>query len=236
MNIATINQRRILLSPPPRGEIIWSSNTNTTWVVPDNVTSVSAVLIDAGTDGSTYTGGAGGNLRYITSLAVTPGETLTVSIGGATSLKRGATTLLAYNSSISGSIGGGNGGGGGTYYSTSSTPCGNVYGTGGGGDAGNYSANGGTAPKGASGYAGPVGTAPHNFYYGYAGWNGDGRSLFGSSASGGSFGGGGGGGWRYTYCDTGAAGSNGGDGGQAAMRIVWGEGRAYPDTDVDTQI
>lgn len=123
------------------------------WVVPAGVSTISAICVGAGQDGirsdSNAPGGYGGNLRYATSLSVTPGETLTITTGngcisrsgtgGAESaILRGATYLLragnAASSIIGGNIGGGNGGLGGTANSTYA---------GGGGGAGGYSGNGG---------------------------------------------------------------------------------------------
>lgn len=133
------------------------------FVVPDGVTEISAVCVGPGQSGrrndSSAPGGSGGNLRYSSSIAVTPGETLTVEVGdgiapttfqaygGATRILRGATVLLqaanrantVENSTIGGLIGGGDGGLGGSASSTYS---------GGGGGAGGYSGNGGQGQDG----------------------------------------------------------------------------------------
>lgn len=133
------------------------------FVVPDGVTEISAVCVGPGQSGrrndSTANGGAGGNLRYSSSIAVTAGETLTVEVGegiqantsvqsgGTTRIKRGATILLEAsnqtnstdNSTIGGSIGGGDGGIGGGSTSTNA---------GGGGGAGGYSGSGGAGQTG----------------------------------------------------------------------------------------
>lgn len=133
------------------------------FVVPDGVTEISAVCVGPGESGrrsdSTGSGGAGGNLRYSSSIAVTAGETLTVEVGegiqantsvqsgGTTRIKRGATILLEAsnrtnstdNSTIGGSIGGGDGGLGGGSTSTNA---------GGGGGAGGYSGSGGDGQTG----------------------------------------------------------------------------------------
>lgn len=132
------------------------------FVVPDGVTEVSAVCVGPGASGvrsdSNARGGAGGDLRYSTSIATTPGETLTVQVGtgnarttglnygGSTQILRGSTVLLkasnvidASSSTISGSIGGGNGG---NIAASTTTNAG------GGSGAGGYSGNGGDGETG----------------------------------------------------------------------------------------
>lgn len=132
------------------------------FVVPDGVTEVSAVCVGPGCTGarsdSNARGGAGGDLRYATSIATTPGETLTIDVGngiaegtslnygGSTQILRGSTVLLkasnavdASSSTISGSIGGGNGGAISTATSTNA---------GGGSGAGGYSGAGGSGQNG----------------------------------------------------------------------------------------
>ena len=54
--------------------------SGTSWTVPDNVTSISVVLIGPGaaaTAGASGNSGAGGALAYVNNLTVTPGATLT---------------------------------------------------------------------------------------------------------------------------------------------------------------
>lgn len=142
------------------------------WTVPPGVTSISAVAVGGGggawdrstsPSGTWGSSGGGGSLRYRTSIAVTPGETLTVIVGGPgvnskrsvganggySYIKRGTTVLLQANGGTSGGAtesstvtnytaggvgdGGGNGGGMFSYWQFS----------GGGGGAGGYSGNGG---------------------------------------------------------------------------------------------
>lgn len=75
-----------------------------TFTVPAGVTSISAVAIGGGQSGSQAEagadGGTGGSLRYSTSIAVTPGETLTITVGAGNSTT-GATRINGGNSSIS---------------------------------------------------------------------------------------------------------------------------------------
>lgn len=108
--------------------------------------------------------------------------------------------------------GSGGGGGAGSYYSS-------TYGTGAGGGVGIYgqgtSGLGGTNRTGSNGYGGGGGSG------GSTGANGEPASAGGNNINGGTYGGGGGGpGTSY----------GGGYGGQGAVRIIWGPGRAFPST------
>jgi len=257
-----------------------------TFTVPPGVTSISAVAIGGGESGTTSeSGGDGGNagsLRYATSIAVTSGESLTISVGtggaagtttknpgGQSSISRGATALLVAGggantsgqSTIAGNIGGGNGGAG-------SNPASNI--SGGGGGTGGYSGNGTaggttpTAPTAGTGAAigsanvttsGASSTVPNPTSFGFpaAGvgpWglgytgtststnfrNGSGGFLAAnagstSAAYGKMFGGGGG---SQDSLSSPAPGAStliqaGGDG---VVRIIWGDGRSYPSTNV----
>jgi len=207
MNIAIINRARVT-GPAPRGEQIWSATTNTSFVVPDEVTSITAVVVGGGERKSSFSGAKGGNLRYIKILSVTPGESLSIvvgngtTIGGSTSsIYRGGTALLTNTSTITSNISGGNGGAGGSQGPGLSTAYGTIYNGGGGGGAGGYSGNGGngayryggvagTGGAGGGGGAsnisatGPIGTAPQDFYYARSGASGGGVGLFGEGASG----------------------------------------------------
>ena len=116
--------------PIPNGQQAFTTVGTTSFVVPADVTSISAVCVGGGQAGGSNSGsqgGRGGDLRYITALAVTPGETLTVTVGaggtvpagggGGSKILRGASVLLeagcvgfSSSSTISGNIGGGSGG------------------------------------------------------------------------------------------------------------------------------
>ena len=124
-----MNQRSF--GPPP-GQQEYTTGGTYTFIVPAGVESISSVVVSSGGVGkTTQAGGPGGNLRYITSLAVTPEESLTVVVGPSSTtagaliqdstIARGVTILLSSVSSISGSIGGGDGGNGGAAYSTAGT-------------------------------------------------------------------------------------------------------------------
>ena len=76
--------------------------SSTSFVVPAGVTSISGVAVGKGGSGysgdGSYCGGGGGGgaLSYTNNIAVTPGETLTITIDtSVTKLARGATVLLA---------------------------------------------------------------------------------------------------------------------------------------------
>lgn len=205
----------------PVGQIAYTTPGTYSFIVPTGVTLISSVLVGAGATGGTGYGGAGGSLRYINNLPVTPGETLTVFVGngggygstGPTTLKRGSNTLLLASSNntggywnqpetinpstaigagpYGGTVGGASGGAGGT------VPSG-PYGAPGGGGAGGYSGNGGNG-----GYTGSAGSGGGGGggggFSGQSAWNGGGGGgvgLYGEGTSGGgggTFAGGGGG-------------------------------------------
>lgn len=191
-----------------------------TWIVPEGVTSISAVAVGGGggawdrTSGSAGTwgsSGAGGSLRYKTTIPVTPGEQLTVIVGAAGTnsktsygvnggysyIKRGTATLLQANGGRSGGASGSNSvtnttaggvgdgggdGGNGVYYSEFA---------GGGGGAGGYSGNGGAgsvaefAPGSGAGGAGGGGYGtPRYGYIAGRGGRGGGVGIFGAGANG----------------------------------------------------
>lgn len=237
---------------PPGQQVFTSSGT---FDVPAGVTSISAVAVgDGGNVSSTRVGGRGGDLRWASSIEVTPNESLTVTIstsGGACGIYRSATPLLVArggnsgtSTSTGGSIGGGNGGNGGSPNSGSGKGGGGAGGYSGAGGAG-ASITDGSAGSGGGGGGGSVGNPDASTHGGAgggvgllgAGSNGSGgvytgaagnRGGGGSSGQGGSgtttggnYGGGGGG--RHA-----ASGSS--TGGPGAVRIIWGDGRAYPST------
>jgi hypothetical protein len=217
----TLNQWRMFAATIPTGgagtpgvgqQNYTTAGTNN-FTVPAGVYSISAVVIGGGGGGSgadggrgeTNGGGGGGALSYATSIAVTPGETLTVVVGaggaspsrnngtagGTTTISRGATVLLS------------GGGGAGGRERNSGTAVGGISGgtarTGGGsGGAGGtgQSASGGTGGGGAGGYSGNGGA-------------GGARTSAGSAAP---TGGGGGGGGGFSGTTANIAGGGGGVG------------------------
>jgi hypothetical protein len=175
-----------------------NTTTSYTVTVPQGVTSIAALAIGAGGGGGGASSGAtaaaggagGGALSYSNSIAVTPGETLTVNVpnqsdnGGLTgtagaagrdaSILRGATTLLlaqggrGSNGTTGGTAGTGAAGG------AAASGVGDVKqsgGTGGNGTAANDVGGGG---GGAAGYSGTGGAGGTNAGSGNAGTGGGG--------------------------------------------------------------
>lgn len=184
---------------PPVGQQEYTTAQTTTFTVPAGCTSISAVCVGGGGGGGGSedadeggAGGGGGALAYQTSIAVTPGESLTVVVGaagaagaasgnggpgGTSSISRSGTNLVAAN-----------GGGGGQHRGNGGTGGTVVTGTGGsggtGGNASNSRANGnGGGGAGAGGYSGNGGN----------GGDGATASVAGSAGAAGSGAGGGGG-------------------------------------------
>jgi hypothetical protein len=168
----------------PVGQQAYTTAQTTTFTVPNGCTSISAVCIGGGGGGGGSDsrsegtqGGAGGALCYGT-IAVTPGEQLTIVVGsggngggsgndgsngGNTSISRGATALLTANGGSGGNERSTGAVGAATYTvnTTFVTSSGGGNGGGcngssnsggaGGGGAGGYSGNGGTGGGGTTG-------------------------------------------------------------------------------------
>ena len=199
------------------GQSAYTTAGTYTFTVPAEVTSISAVVIGGGGGGGgaddaqirneTNNGGGGGGLAYGT-IAVTPGETLNITVGtggaggvadaiaggagGTSTIVRSATTLLS-----------GGGGAGGRYRSQGLTDAGGAsggtlrIGGGSGGSSGTGSgASGATGGGGAGGYSG----------------NGGAGGAFNSAGSASTGAGGGGGGGYNTTSNTLRAGGGGGTG------------------------
>jgi len=155
----------------PSGESSYTTAGTYSFTVPAGVTAISAVAVGSGHAGikpssSSGAGGPGGSLRWTSSIAVTPGEVLTVFVGaGRTSpefnsfdyyltdaakgqssyVSRGATILLrGAGGGRSDNVGEG-GGDGGNVPGYPPFPMQRSGFSSGGGGAGGYSGNGGTA-------------------------------------------------------------------------------------------
>ena len=271
----------------PSGDQIFTTSGN--FIVPFGVSQISAVTVGGGgASGSSLNGGpdqaggggGGGGLAYGT-FSVTPGETLTVTVGsggtttttirgdgfsgGTTIISRGATVLLSGSgggggrySSSGGGVGGSSGGtqrDGGGSGGLGGQPSSNSGGGGGGGAAG-YSGNGGNGGTGqgigSNGNGGGGGGGAQEtsgtqnnggggvgiIMKGTDGLGGqeDNPGRGGSGGSGGEPAGAGGlygGGGGATEDDTTSLGANGGSG---AARIIWGEGRTYPDNSMPSSM
>jgi hypothetical protein len=200
---ATITINDTSLTPPPPQVVFTSSGS---WVVPSNVTSISMVTVGGGGGGRYGTisrGGGGGSTSFRNAVTVTPGETLTITVGaggaavlnntgsagGQTRINQGSTIICQGNGALSG---GGSG-------QPTTTITGVVSSLGGpGGSTG--TASGGTGGGGAGGYTAP---APNP-----AATGGTGGSTNTSASGAGANGAGGGGGG--TASGTGRIGGKGG--------------------------
>lgn len=176
-----------------------------TFTVPAGVTSICAASIGAGAAGSLGVyGGAGGGLSYSNGLSVTPGQNLAVDILTTQSTLRDGVTPLVSASAGSGV-----------------TPGTATTGTGFPGGAGRFAAL--AAGAGAGGYtsAGQA-SATVNGNKGGAGTSlmgggGGGAENAAPTALGGVYGGGG-------------SSFDGAAGGAGGVRVIWGAGRAFPNT------
>lgn len=206
------------------------------WIVPEGVFSISAVIV------ALQSGGNGGGLSYSNDIPVTPGETLTYSFvanSNGSRLLRGTTALLKAvpaSTSISNAVGDVKFAGG---------VSGSGFGAGGG--AGGYAGDGGAGGVGSTGTAGSPGSG-----------GGGGGGFSGTSQA--TAGGGGGvgllgigpSGAGGTSVEPGGVGGSGGATGSAdrvggnyggggigtpastgALRIMWGAGRSYPNNAAD---
>ena len=245
MIIRKIGGRRDPVAAP--GQIEYTTPGSDTFTVPVGVTRISAVAVGAGDSAN------GGALCW-GEFTVTPGQEISVTVpsGGSTARSSVATgrallgTLLSADGaaallgratfSIDGSAlssGGGNGGIAGA-YDNGGDRIGGSGGAGGysgqGGDGGSATTqsggnNGAGGGGGGGGAAGPAGGARNKGAGGGVGIYGEGASgtggtlnnngTPGSSGSGQQFGGGA---------------QWGGTGGDGAVRVIWGTGRAYPST------
>ena len=174
-----------------QGQQAFTTAGTYSWVVPADVILICAVCVGQGAPGYRLTNGVGGGLSagggalsYSNNIAVTPGESLTVSIDSSFStLSRGATALVKAEA-------------GKQWYESPAYVGGRAS-----EGVGQVKYSGGRAPSTEGSGGGAAG---------YAGDGGDGASPFnGSSGSGGGGGGGGGGGSQSL---AGAAPSGGGVG------------------------
>ena len=170
----------------------WTTPGTYNWTAPDGVTSVCAVCVGAGADGSSNKhGDGGGGLGWKNDIPVTPGQSYTVVVGAKAS--GGGNSYFINNTTVKGGggstgssspggspgtggdfvgDGGGNGGGGGSQNQSTG-------GSGGGGGAGGYSGNGGNGGTGIS-----FGASFGNQGNGGAGGGGAGASWEGGAGGG----------------------------------------------------
>lgn len=195
----------------PTGEEQFTNAGTYTFIVPNHVSSISAVGVGggggaAGSFGnSTYSGsgGGGGALAYITSHPVTPGQEITITVGeggaggsgaGKGSGASGGSTIISIGATNILEAGGGTGG---VYGFSAQTDGGAPITSDGGGSGGlggksSYN-NGGGGGGGAGGYSGNGGTAGSgNYSNGNSGSGGGGGGGAGQARRGGQSNGGGG--------------------------------------------
>jgi hypothetical protein len=238
-------------STAPVGEQIYNIPGDYYWVCPDGVTSVSVVAVGAGGNQSgnnQYGGAGGGALGYRNNIAVTPGQTYGLKVGG---------VELSTNGSN----------GGGSYFLNTNVvlAAGGLYGTtitgaealaapyngDGGGNGGNGAAKGSGYYGGNGGAGGYSGAGGKGGTHQNPGTSGSGGGGGGGAGAGTSYGAAGGGVGLYGQGDSGAGGANGGAGiagsggdgrlygggghrfadpqGTGAVRIMWGPDRSFPD-------
>jgi len=228
-----------------------------TFTVPFGVTSVSVVCVGGGGGGAinqyqdSKVASGGAALAYGNNIPVTGGESINVTVGAGGSLPDiaggaswfksssilqaggsdrrsrgtgsgtarsggGSGGLPGYGFTIAGNKGGGgaggysgNGGAGGLTDQGTKTPTAGSGGGGGGGGVGDGGGGVGILGEGTSGTAGNNSGTP--------GGGGSGGNAGSTGGNGGNFGGG-------------AGGASGATGGGGAVRIIWGNGRAFPST------
>ena len=214
-----------------------SSDLTGNWTVPANVTNVSVVCVGSGS----YSG-SGGALAWKASISVTPGQQIPYQVGRKTndSTRLGGDTWFVSSATLfaPGGVNFQNGQGQVSLIGDGGGQAGQGAGgyLGKGGNASTTSGQGGTAGEGGGG-----GGAGFDGQYG-SGWGG-GVGLLGIGPSGAGGSNSGGGSVAGTHGQPGSGGSgkvygggggyDGGDsiqqGGQGAIRIIWGDGRAYPE-------
>lgn len=246
-NGAVGTQNNILSGGGGGGGLSWANNIA---VTPGNSYTV---IVGAGGSGSTgtLTGGTGGTSSFAATANAFGG-------GGGTSIQNqnggGPGTYASGGGGGYGTKGSGGGGGSGNRSSTPHYSDGSYYWAGGGGGgAAGYSGNGGSggtaAKDGSTGSAGSGGGggggSGGDSYRGGGSYSGGGVGLLGQGASGAGINGqtyndqgAGSGGLPGQYYSkggigAGAPGSNygsGNSGGDGAVRIIWGDDRAFPST------
>lgn len=222
----------LLFSIPPGG-IVFTTTGSHSWTVPAGVSRISVVAVGGGGGSGPYqgsgngpgsSGGAGGALAYKNDWTVTPGQTVSITVGaggqqsaGASPNNNGGASTVSYGGHTLTAGGGQGGTGGSTVTTAGGTPSGHDGGgSGGTGNSGGPD-NGDDGTPGAGGGAG-----------GYSGNGGNGGKAngssggsAGSSGSGGGGGGGGGGNGTYEYSAGGGGvglygqGANGSGGGSS---------------------
>jgi len=279
VEVGTILEFNVEVGEFLAGQDEFTSPGSYSFTVPTGITSISAVVIGGGAGGmyaplnGSGSSGAGGGLAYANNIPVTPGETLSVTVGsggiagiqpsstlptngGRSELSRGGDDLLFANggeviastsrttSRPAGGTAGGSATGvaaftGGQGAASETTQAG-LQGGGNGAQGGAAGSGGGNGGGGAAGYgvpgapvaSGGISQSSRNggggggtriFGSGIAGQDGEDRQST-RGGNGGQFGGGGG---------SGDDRDNGGAGASGAVRIIYGAGREFPNTETE---
>lgn len=207
------------------GQVAYTTPGTVQWVVPEGVTSISVVVVSAGQQGraqaaQAVNAGRGGGVRWKNNIPVTPGDSYTLVIGSggiSQSVPSGTASTFQsdYMSSAFGIVA--------SVLPAESTPKSAEVG---GGDG----ANGGSG-TGQTFYGGN--SASFNGDNSVV--NGQGITLINVSAARIGIAGGvcGGGGGAISVSSGNRSCGKGGDGG---IRIMWGNGRAYPGTNIADRV
>lgn len=237
-----------MVLPSTNGQVLYNVPGTYSWTCPAGVNFVNALCIGGGGSGFFGTvgaaGGGGGGLAWANNIAVTPGNSYTVTVGaGGTSTTAGTAgtaggNSLFINTSTCVGYGGGratsatNFGVGGSYF-----PNGGAGGSGGigynfatydisagGGGAGGYTGSGGTGGTygnsggAGAGGAGGGGSGGNNVATSGVSWNGGGGGGTGPYGSGAN----GAGGVYQTTTTTPQIQGGGGSGGSGGLRVGYG--------------
>ena len=200
----------------PAGQQLFT--TSGPFVVPAGVTSICAVAIGPGavaeySDPVNYwISGGGGGLAYSNSVSVTPGETLTITVSTTECrINRGGTALLHARAGVVDITTGGAPGGQGLVGQV------RFNGGAGYGESGFLPSGGGAAGYTSNGQSGG--------YTGVGGWSGAGMSPYGGGAGGAA-----GATNNVAAATYGGGGGPGSTPGPGCVRIIWGAGRSFPNT------
>ena len=190
------------------GQVEFITPGNFTWVVPAGVNSVSFVMVGAGQTGGA-SGGDSGGLRYRNSIPVTPGATYNIKVGSGQGANDAATdtrVTAAFGTWVG-------------IKAEGSTFTDKVKGGYGSVETVNFHNNGGNAGTYTNGTNPTTRNTNAGTFIG-----GMGTSLYGpgNTAPNASVGGTPGGGGGYMA-----------KGGNGAVRIIWGDGRSFPDNAVN---
>lgn len=233
-------------------EQIFNTPGTYTFTAPEGVTSVHVVCVGGGAGSSAAGAGGGGGLGWKNNISVTPGDSYTVVVGARAEDSYFIDTSTVKGGGASGRTGGGraagNGGGNGGTGGSSAGGTGGDSTYPGGGGAGGYSGNGGNGSNGTNSSVHQGSNGAGGGGGGGAGWRpsgGGGVGIFGEGPSGvGGIGHPKNSATKATGGSGGASGGNSGgqyggggygsttSGASGAVRIIWGEGRAFPSTNV----